>query len=68
MATYSSILAWRSPWTEEPGRLHLLLVRKAMTNLDSVLKSKDNHFADRSLYSQSYGIPSHVWMLQLDHE
>ena len=22
MATYSSILAWRMPWTEEPGRLH----------------------------------------------
>ena len=21
MATHSSILAWRSPWTEEPGRL-----------------------------------------------
>ena len=21
MATYSSVLAWRSPWTEEPGRL-----------------------------------------------
>ena len=21
-ATYSSILAWRIPWTEEPGRLH----------------------------------------------
>ena len=21
MATYSSILAWRMPWTEEPGRL-----------------------------------------------
>ena len=21
MATYSSILAWRLPWTEEPGRL-----------------------------------------------
>ena len=21
MATYSSILAWRSPWTEKPGRL-----------------------------------------------
>ena len=21
MAAYSSILAWRSPWTEEPGRL-----------------------------------------------
>ena len=23
MATCSSILAWRSPWTEEPGRLQL---------------------------------------------
>jgi len=22
MATYSSILGWRIPWTEEPGRLH----------------------------------------------
>ena len=21
MATHSSILAWRSPWTEEPGQL-----------------------------------------------
>ena len=24
MATYSSILAWRIPWTEEPGRLQSL--------------------------------------------
>ena len=23
MATHSSILAWKSPWTEESGRLHL---------------------------------------------
>ena len=22
MATHSSILAWRIPWTEEPGGLH----------------------------------------------
>ena len=22
MATYSSMLAWRIPWTEEPGGLH----------------------------------------------
>ena len=22
MATYSSVLAWRIPWTEEPGGLH----------------------------------------------
>ena len=24
MATYSSILAWRTPWTEEPGELHFV--------------------------------------------
>ena len=24
MATYSSILAWRIPWTEEPGRLQFM--------------------------------------------
>ena len=23
MATHSSILTWRIPWTEEPGRLHI---------------------------------------------
>ena len=23
MATHSSILAWRIPWTEEPGRLQI---------------------------------------------
>ena len=42
---------------------HLLLGRKAMTNLDSVLKSRDNHFADKGPYSQSYGFSSsHVQM------
>ena len=40
----------------------LLLGRKAMTNLDNVLKSKDNTLP-RSYYSQSYGFTSsHVWM------
>ena len=24
MATYSSILAWRTPWTEEPGGLQAM--------------------------------------------
>ena len=39
----------------------LLLGRKAMTNLDSVLKSRD--IANKGSYSQSYGFSSsHVWM------
>ena len=42
---------------------HLLLGRKAMTNLDSILKKKRHYFANKSLFSQSYGFSSsHVWM------
>ena len=40
----------------------LLLGIKAMTNLDSILKSRD-YFANKGLSSQSYGFSSfHVWM------
>ena len=40
---------------------HLLLGRKAMTNLDSLLKTRD--FADKGPSSQGYGFSSgHVWM------
>ena len=46
---------------------HLVLWRKAMTKLDSVLKSRDIYFVNKSPYSQSYGFPSHVRMWKLDH-
>ena len=54
MAPHSSTLARKIPWTEEPGGLqstdgdcnreikrHLCLEKKAMTNLDSILKRRD---------------------------
>ena len=31
MATHSSILAWRIPWTEEPGRLQSITVTESDT-------------------------------------
>ena len=41
----------------------LLLGRKAMTNLDSILKSRDINFANKGPSSQGYGFSSsHVWM------
>ena len=47
----------------------LLPGRKAMTNLDSILKSKRHYFVEKTLYSQSYGFSSsHVWMQDLDYE
>ena len=46
----------------------LLPGRKAMTNLDSILKSR-HYFADKALSNQSYGFSSsHVWVLELDHK
>ena len=33
MATHSSILAWRSPWTEEPGGLQSMGWHKGWTRL-----------------------------------
>ena len=45
-----------------------LLGRKAMTNLDSILKSRD-YFANKGLSNQSYGFSSsRVWMWQLDYK
>ena len=46
----------------------LLLGRKAMTNLDSILKYK-HYFADKVPSSPSYGFSSgHAWMSELDHK
>ena len=46
----------------------MLLGRKAMTNLDSILKSR-HYFADKGPSNQSYGFSSsHVWMWELDHK
>ena len=41
----------------------LLFGRKAMTNLDSILKSRDSTLPTKGPSSQSYGFSSsHVWM------
>ena len=50
---------------------HLLLGRKTMTNLDSILKKQRHYFADKVPSSQSYGFSrSHVqcesWIIKKD--
>ena len=50
-------------------RRHLLLGRKAMTNLDSILKSRDIILPIKSPSNQGYGFSSsHVWMWELDYK
>ena len=48
---------------------HLLLGRKAMTNLGSILKTREVTLPTKDHSSQSYGFASsHVWMWDLDHK
>ena len=48
---------------------HLLLGRKAMTNLDSMLKKQRHDFANNAARSQSHRFSnSHVWMWESDHK
>ena len=57
-----SKIATDGDWSHEIKR-HLLLGRKVMTNLDSILKSRHITLPTKVPSSQSYGFPSsHVWM------
>ena len=48
-------------------RRHLLLGRKAMTNLDSIVKGRD--IPDKDQFNQSYGLSSsHVWIWELEYK
>ena len=87
MTIHSSILAWKIPWTEEPGRLQsmdsqrvrydwatslsffLLLKGKAMTNIDSLLKSRGITLPTKvHLVKGMVLSSSHVWMWELDYK
>ena len=42
MVTLSSILAWKIPWTEEPGRLHPMGWRKSQTQRSNQTTTTSN--------------------------
>ena len=47
----------------------LLLGRKAMTNIDSILEKQRHYLTNKDLSSLSYGFSSsHVWMWELDYK
>ena len=65
---------WGSKITADGGcshevKRHLLLRRKVMTNLDSILKSRDITLPKKGLSSQSYGFSSsHKWRWELNYK
>ena len=66
--TVSDFIFWGSKTTTDGDfsheiKRHLLLGRKVMTNLDSILKKQRHYFANNVSSSQGYGFSSgHVWM------
>ena len=69
--TASDFIFWGSKTTADGDcsheiKRHLLLGRKVMTNLDSILKSRD--ITNKGPSSQCYGSRGHVWMWKLDCE
>ena len=56
--TVADFIFWGSTITADGDcsqeiKIHLLLGRKVMTNLDSIFKSRDNYFANKCPSSQS---------------
>ena len=48
---------------------HLLLGKKIMTNIESILKKQRHYFANKCPSSQGYGFSSsHVWVWELDYK
>ena len=41
MATHSSILGWKIPWTEEPGRLQSMGSSKSWTQLSDLARNQN---------------------------
>ena len=41
MATHSSILAWRIPWTEEPSGLQSMSSQKSQTQLSDLMANNN---------------------------
>ena len=62
MATYSSILAWESPWTDEPGRLLSMGLQRVGHN--SMTEHAHTHTQFSSdlnhsrVFSPRYSLPS----------
>ena len=53
MATYSSTLAWKIPWTEEPGRLRSVGVLKIQTQLSDFTFTFHFHALEKEMATHS---------------
>ena len=59
MATHSSILAWRIPWTEEPGGLQSMGSKKSWQDLATKQTKSKNNEPDMLPGSTARTLPDH---------
>ena len=63
MTTHPSILAWRIPWTEEPGGLQSVGSRRVRHNwvTDTLMQTVSRWSGCPSAFSSSAPLPYHTW-------
>ena len=55
MATHSSILAWRIPWAEEPGRLQFMCHKES--DMTEQLTHTHTHIVKHEIHGINAGFP-----------
>ena len=53
MATHSSTLAWKIPWTEEPGRLQSMGIARSWTQLSDFTFTFHFHAMEKEMATHS---------------
>ena len=67
MATHSSTLAWRIPWTEEPGRPAVYGVAQSRTQLSDFAFTFHFHALEKEMATHSSGWILARFLLKLEN-
>ena len=69
MATHSSVLAWRIPWTEEPGRLQMMWSQRVicLSNLNIHISGEGIGETSEKPTALGVGLPAKTKSLQKEH-
>ena len=65
MAPHSSTLAWKIPWTEEPGRLHSVESLKSQTRLSNFTFTFHFYALEKAMATHSSTL---AWKIQWTEE
>ena len=57
MATHSSIIAWKIPWTEEPGRLQSMGSQRVRHDLAHILNQEPRRVEGESFFLPTQSLP-----------